>query len=156
MKNAYLAALIASVLLVPGTALAELVHGQIAQIDQQNNQITLNPQEPRGQLPQELQVNVEQQALQDNPRVQSLDQLSVGDEVIVEAEQQAFGDAWDLQDIITAQQVQQGQQEGGLFGGEEGGGQQAGQQQAGEQEGGGMFGGEEEGQQAGQQQPGQM
>lgn len=88
---------------------AELICGQIQSINPSNNSITLVPTQATAQnLPQNVELKVDDGVFENNQTVQSLEQLSVGDEIIVEADKAAMSNAWKAESILKADDSQSG------------------------------------------------
>jgi hypothetical protein len=89
-------------------AWAELIQGEITAVDPQNRSVTVAPRQQTGKGP--IQLTIQEDAMQ---RGQTLDQLSVGDEIIVEANKPLFG-GWEAQSVIIPPQDKAAAQHGAV------------------------------------------
>ncbi len=105
MKTKVMLTALFSVLALGAPAYAELIYGQVAAVDAQNESVTITPRNASADIPQQINLSVKQEALKNNQVVQSLDQLSIGEEIIVEADKPAFGGDWNAQALLTMNQI---------------------------------------------------
>lgn len=82
------------------TVLAEPVQATVASINPENKSMTLTPQQPGQNLPASFEVsNVDQSFFEPASGINSLEELSVGDEITVEANRNFFGN-WNVERIV--------------------------------------------------------
>ena len=97
--------LLGFVALYSGPAMAELVYGEITSVDTQNKSITLSPKNQGPDIPAQINFTINDDTLRNNLEVQSMDQLAVGDEIVVETDKPMFGSHWEAQSLLTHDQL---------------------------------------------------
>ncbi len=92
------------ILLIPAAA-AELIHGEVTAVNRENNSVTLSPLHSSAEnLPAAVDVRLDDNAFKQSPGLGSIDQLTVGDEIIVEARKPFLG-GWKAQAILSTTQI---------------------------------------------------
>ncbi len=105
----YLLAVLLSITSVLSTPVfAELIEGQVTGVDLQKQCISIIPKNKTADLPDEINLLVKASALrkQAPQGIQSLEQLAIGDEIVVEANKPVFGEKWEAENLMTANQIQ--------------------------------------------------
>lgn len=90
-------------LLLSVPAFAEAISGQITNINQQNNTVTLQPRDQQKFNQQQLQITMENDIFQQSRQVRSINDLAVGDQITVEADKAMFGDNWEAESLVSVQ-----------------------------------------------------
>jgi hypothetical protein len=96
-----------AVMFLGTAAYADLIQGQVTAVDAQNKSVTITPRNAQD-LPSQINLSIKDEALKkaQDQGISSLDQLSVGDEIIVEADKPAMGGDWKVDSLLTSQQLQ--------------------------------------------------
>jgi hypothetical protein len=100
--------LIVASFVLSGTAQAELIYGQVQAVQSQENKVTISPKASSSQdVPQnKLDLRIEDAVLQQNKTLNSLDEIGVGDHLIIEADKPATGNEWEVKSLLTQEEVQ--------------------------------------------------
>jgi hypothetical protein len=79
----------------------QAIEGKITAVNSENKSLTISPKDQTAGLPQEINLSVKDEDSFKNAGIKSLDELSVGDEIVVEAEQKDEGN-WEVKNLQTA------------------------------------------------------
>lgn len=102
-----LAVIFGVAMLFAPASFAELIAGKVTSIDLQNKSLQISPQySSKEDLPQDLTVQVEDDVFDKNREVQSLDQLSIGEDIVIEADKSLTGD-WEAHTLAKMDQLHQ-------------------------------------------------
>jgi len=83
-------------------AFAELIQGQITQVNQENKTVTVQPQDQQA-FPKDLEIQVKDNVFEGNQQIRSIDELAIGDQITLEADKSLFGNRWSAQSILAVQ-----------------------------------------------------
>jgi hypothetical protein len=110
MKSLSVFALILGLAVWTPAGFAEIIYGQVTSVDSQNRSVQLTPQySSHKNMPQSIKAHIEDGAFKKNTSVQSVDQLTVGDDLVMEADRSMSGD-WEVHSLARMDELhQQGQ-----------------------------------------------